>query len=122
MLVFLIVVGGYSLYRTFITFNQFRSSASPTAKTQEEQQEETAKTTPITYKCKSEKTALELLQETASDVRIREYSFGTQVLSINGAEQGNGKFWLYKVGGKEATVAADLYTCYDNEEIKWELR
>lgn len=122
MLAFLIVVGGYSLYRTFITFNQFRSIASPTAEPQAEQQEETARRTTITYGCKPEKTALELLQETASNVQIRQYSFGTQVLAINGVEQGSGKFWLYKVGGKEATVAADLYTCQDKEEIKWELR
>lgn len=134
MVVFILVVGGYAVYSTFgnlaalrpnkqapqePTEKQEQTSDSADAASQVETIEVTE--TKLSYRCQPNKTALELLEAVAT-VKVRKYSFGTQVLAINGVEQENDRFWLYKIDDDEATVAADLYTCSDKEEIKWELR
>lgn len=124
---FLVVVGGYAVYSTLGNLGAFGLIRSAVRAPEEQKSEEATKEaevtqTKISYQCEEGKTALDRLQSTASDVKIRQFSFGSQVIAVNKVEQGRGKFWLYTVDGKDATVAADLYTCQDDEKIKWELR
>ncbi len=74
------------------------------------------------YLCESGKTAFELLQHTTQNVEFQGSSFGRFVTSINGVKQGNGKYWLYFIDSKDATISADAYICQGDEKIKWELK
>lgn len=74
------------------------------------------------YDCQSGKSAFEVLEEKASDVEFKGSSFGRMVTGINGIKQGSGKYWLYFINGKDATVSADSYICIEEEKIKWELK
>ncbi len=76
----------------------------------------------LEYDCQSGKTAFEVLEEKASDVEFKGSSFGRMVTGINGIKQGSGKYWLYFINGKDATVSADSYICLEEEKIKWELK
>lgn len=76
----------------------------------------------LDYKCEKGKNVFELLQHFSSDLGFKETSLGKLVTRINAIEQGNGKYWLYKVNQKEATIGAEAYVCQDNEDILWELR
>jgi len=77
----------------------------------------------LTYNCEPGKTAFEILEEiSTTPPETKDFSFGKQILSVNGIEQSDNKYWLYTVADKEATVSADNYTCQDNEQIKWELK
>lgn len=73
------------------------------------------------YECEAGKSAFEVLEEKA-EVEFSESSFGKLVTSIDGKPQGDGKYWLYSVNDKEATVGASVYICNEGEEIKWELK
>lgn len=73
------------------------------------------------YQCDGGKTAFDALDEKA-EVEFSESSFGKLVTSIDGKSQGDGKYWLYSVNDKEATVGASVYICNEGEEIKWELK
>ncbi len=76
----------------------------------------------INYLCSAGETVFEGLQSNASDVQFKQYSFGKLVTSINGQEQGDNKYWLYKVDQKEASSSADTYRCKGGEQIFWELK
>lgn len=73
------------------------------------------------YECQSGKTAFDVLDEKFK-VEFTESSFGKLVTSIDGKSQGDGKYWLYSINDKEATMGATAYTCNGSEEIKWELK
>ncbi|OGE31946.1 hypothetical protein A2631_02375 [Candidatus Daviesbacteria bacterium RIFCSPHIGHO2_01_FULL_44_29] len=75
----------------------------------------------VEYPCQPGKTAFDLLEESAS-VDAKDSSFGKMVTGINGVSQDNGKYWLYLVDNKEATIGAQAYNCIGNEQIKWELK
>lgn len=75
----------------------------------------------LSYDCQPGKTVFELL-ESNSQVTFDSTSFGKLVTSINGMPQGEGKYWLYNVDSKEATVGAESYVCQSSEKIKWELK
>lgn len=76
----------------------------------------------VVYKCEIGKTAFDLLLEKYPETKFEEGSFGKFVTSIGGKEQGNGKFWLYSINEKEATIAASSYNCIESEDIIWELK
>lgn len=76
----------------------------------------------LEYDCEVGKTAFEVLEEKASNVEFEGSSFGRMVTGINGIKQGSGKYWLYFINGKDATISADSYICSEEEKIKWELR
>lgn len=76
----------------------------------------------ISYNCQSGKTAFEELQANNNQVKFQGSSFGRMITGINGINQGGGKYWLYSIDGKDATVSADAYICQGNEKIEWELK
>lgn len=78
--------------------------------------------TSFLYKCEQGKNAYDRLLETYPSIETEDTSFGKLVTSIAGVTQGNGKYWLYFVNDKEATVGAQAYICQNQEQIKWELR
>lgn len=83
--------------------------------------QETADKKPISYTCQPGKSAFEILEQ-SNNVEFKGSSFGRFITKINGVEQGEGKYWLYLVDGREATVSADSYVCQGREQIKWELK
>lgn len=94
-------------------------SATPTQKPQATQ---VVSSSEVVYKCEVGKTAFDLLIEKFPETKFEEGSFGKFVTSIEGKTQGNGKFWLYSIDEKEATIAASSYNCKDSENITWELK
>ncbi len=76
----------------------------------------------VQYRCQPDKTAFELLTENNHQVDFDESSFGKLITSIDGRAQSDGKYWLYSVDDKEATVGAEAYHCQSTEQIKWELK
>lgn len=78
-------------------------------------------TSKVEYSCEKGKTAYQLLEE-KNQVESSESNLGKYVVAINGVKQAEGKYWLYSVDEKEATVSATSYICQNNEKIIWELK
>lgn len=76
----------------------------------------------LNYPCEKGKSAFDLLLLKAQSVKFQDSSFGKMVTAINNTTQGNGKYWLYSINDKEATVGASEYKCTGEENIKWELK
>lgn len=76
----------------------------------------------FSYDCQKGKTALEVLLLRNDFVETEESDLGAFVTSIGNTPQGNGKYWLYSVDNKEATISASAYVCQDSEKIRWELK
>lgn len=74
------------------------------------------------YACQKGKTPFDVLLTKTQTIKFQDSSYGKMVTTIDNSSQGNGKYWLYSINGKEATTAANLYICEDSEEIKWELK
>ncbi len=54
--------------------------------------------------------------------QTKEYSFGTLVESIDNVKGGtDGKYWLFYVNGKQATVGAGDYKLQSGDSIEWRL-
>ena len=79
-------------------------------------------TTKLSFTCNKGKTVFDVLQSESSELTFDETEFGKLVTSINNKMQGGGKYWLYTVSGKEASVSADSYVCEGGEAIVWELK
>jgi len=75
----------------------------------------------VSYRCEAGATALDMLL-TNYATKLEETSLGALVLEIDGVAQGDGKYWLYYVDDKEATIGAQAYFCQDKEQIIWELK
>ncbi len=75
----------------------------------------------LEYDCQNGKSAFEVLT-TQAQVESEDSSLGKLVKGINGISQNGGKYWLYSVDGKEATVGASSYICKGGEKIRWELK
>jgi hypothetical protein len=80
------------------------------------------KTTKVEYNCEAGKSAFEMLAINSVNLETKDSSFGKMITKINETEQGDGKYWLYSIDDKEATVSADTYICQDSERVKWELK
>ena len=78
--------------------------------------------TTLSYQCQKGKTAFDLLLVKAQAVKFQDSSYGKMVTTVNNTPQGNGKYWLYSINDKEATVGASEYKCIGEENIKWELK
>ena len=76
----------------------------------------------VSYDCSKGKSVFELLKKTDPNVSYSKSNYGVFVTAINGIKQGNGRYWLFSVDGKEATVSADTYICQGNETVDWELK
>ncbi|MBI3485435.1 DUF4430 domain-containing protein [Candidatus Daviesbacteria bacterium] len=103
-------------------FNQKPSQInSPQPISNSAQPKKTDLSSQVSYNCQAGKTAFEVLQD-KNQVQFQGSSFGRMITAINGKNQGQGKYWLYFIDGKEASVSADAYLCQGNEQIKWELK
>ncbi len=112
--VLVLLFGGLYLFKTTqvkeVAFENELVAESPTKSTRS-----------FGYECERGKTAFAILEE-KSDVSFSESSFGKLVTAINGTSQNDGKYWLYSIDGKEATVGASTYECQGAEQILWELK
>lgn len=83
---------------------------------------QTKKGLQVIYNCEKDKSVFDVLVKSVANVESEDSTLGKFVTSIDGHEQGGGKYWLYTVNGQEATVSASQYICQDNEEVIWELK
>ncbi len=91
--------------------------ANPTAQTVINAQHQT---TQISYHGQNGVTALRLLERYAT-VKVKYYSFGDFVTSINGTASSSSKYWIFYVNGKEASSGASIYVTNNNQLIMWRL-
>jgi hypothetical protein len=67
-------------------------------------------------------TVLEILNRLASDeheVTVKEYDFGSLVMSIDGRENTKDKSWIYFVNGNSGEVGADTKIVEKGDLVKW---
>lgn len=105
----------------FLTISH-KQVAAPVLETTEVIKSSVAEVKNFNHQCVTGKTAFDALMEKSADVKFENSSLGKFITSINGSEQGNGKYWLYKINGKEASVSADKYICGEGEQVEWELK
>lgn len=93
------------------------------ATTQEVVASPTPSSTPITsfsYQGEEGKTALATLQSKAT-VELKHFSFGDQVISINGSASTDSLFWSFYINGTAASVGAGDYIAKSTDQIVWKL-
>jgi len=78
----------------------------------------------FSVKMEKDSTALGQLQKAAGDnnipLEIKTESFGSYVDSLDGLKGGtDGKYWMYSVNGKEASVGADQYKLAEGDVAEW---
>jgi len=78
----------------------------------------------FSVKMEKDSTALGQLQKAAGDnnipLEIKTESFGSYVDSLDGLKGGtDGKYWMYSVNGKEASVGADQYKLTEGDVAEW---
>jgi hypothetical protein len=74
----------------------------------------------IKYDGQNGRTALDLLK-THADVAVKNSSYGPYVESINGVS-GGGKYWMFYVNGKQASVGAGAYVTKNGDKIEWKFK
>lgn len=79
------------------------------------------KLTDIKYNGRNGVDALTLLRKHAV-VKVKHYSFGDLVTSINGSEGNGPKYWTFYVNGKEAQVGAGAYVTKNQDKLEWKLQ
>ena len=56
------------------------------------------------------------------DFKYKEYpSLGVYINEINGIKEGNGKYWIYYVNGKEAEIGISKFKVSNGDIINWKL-
>jgi hypothetical protein len=76
----------------------------------------------ISYKGVQGKNALALLQ-THAQVSVKSSSYGPYVDAINGVRGGtSGKYWMFYVNGKQASVGAGSYITKVGDFIEWKFQ
>lgn len=74
----------------------------------------------LSYSGKTGDSVLVLLKQHASSVVVKSSSYGAFVDSIDGVKGGQGgKYWMYYVNGKLATVGAGAYKTKTGDHIVW---
>ncbi|HEY8999677.1 MAG TPA: DUF4430 domain-containing protein [Candidatus Saccharimonadales bacterium] len=74
----------------------------------------------VSYSGKTGNSVLVLLKQHASSVVVKNSSYGAYVDSIDGVKGGtDGKYWMYYVNGKLATVGAGTYKTKQGDQIVW---
>ena len=117
LLVVLAVTTGYVV-------NTNQNNAQNTAKDQqtEMQTSKKADAKKLSYAGVEGKTALELLQANANDVKMSGEGEMAFVTSINGvAADSSNEFWEFLVNGEQAQVGAGSYTTKATDTITWQL-
>jgi hypothetical protein len=79
------------------------------------------KLTQISYPGQNGKSAMTLLKSFAS-VKVRHYSFGDLVTSINGVSGNGPKYWTLFVNKRESSVGADIYITKNADTLTWKLQ
>ena len=77
--------------------------------------------TEITYRGEQGVDALSLLKRHAT-VQTKHYSFGDQVVSINGMTGNGPKYWTFYVNGKMSDTGAGAYKTKDGDKLTWRLQ
>lgn len=75
----------------------------------------------IVYPGVEGKDALTLLKKRAK-VEVKHYSFGDQVISINGVKGSGPKYWTFYVNGKTSNVGAGSYVTKKGDKLEWKLQ
>lgn len=76
----------------------------------------------VSYICLTNETALTSMEKGGHRAETKDYSFGKMIVAIDKTPQGNGKYWLYTIDGRDATISADNYRCLGGENITWVLK
>lgn len=79
------------------------------------------KLTRIVYNGVNGKDALTLLKQHAT-VQTKHYSFGDEVISIDGSTGNGPKYWTFYVNGKESNVGAGSYITKTGDKLEWKLQ
>lgn len=77
--------------------------------------------TQMSYQGQAGQTALTLLKKHAT-VQVKHYSFGDQVIAINGTSGNGPKYWTFYINSKEASVGAGTYVTKSTDKIMWKLQ
>jgi len=75
----------------------------------------------ISYHGQNGQNALSLLKKHAA-VQTKHYSFGDEVLAINGSKGTGPKYWTFYINSKEADVGAGAYTTKSSDILSWKLQ
>jgi hypothetical protein len=78
-------------------------------------------TTYIKYNGQNGQNALALLKKHAT-VTVKHYSFGDQVVSINGTAGSGPKYWSFYINSKMADIGAGNYITKNSDKIEWKLQ
>jgi hypothetical protein len=79
------------------------------------------KTTHVSYYGVDGQNALTLLKRHAQ-VQTKHYSFGDQVIAINGTAGNGPKYWTFYVNGQESSVGAGSYVTKNSDKLEWKLQ
>lgn len=76
----------------------------------------------LSYQGENGQTALALLQKHAH-VTVKNTSYGPFVETIDGVSGGtSGKYWMFYINNKEATVGAGAYKTKNGDTITWKFQ
>lgn len=77
--------------------------------------------TQLSYHGQNGVDALTLLKQHAR-VETKHYSFGDQVVSIDGVTGSGPKYWTFYINGKEANIGAGAYMTLPSDTLQWRLQ
>ena len=80
-----------------------------------------SQTVAIDYRGENGQNALDLLKKYAA-VQTKHYSFGDQVISIDGTPGTGPKYWSFYVNGKLSQAGAGSYMTKNSDKIEWKLQ
>lgn len=75
----------------------------------------------VSYQGQDGVDALTLLKKHAA-VETKHYSFGDQVVSINGVAGNGPKYWTFYINGKMASEGAGSYKTKNSDTLSWRLQ
>jgi hypothetical protein len=108
----IVAIGGFGSWAYIANSPSHKVDAVVTAQHQ---------TTQLSYQGQDGVNALTLLKKHAA-ITTKHYSFGDEVVAINGTTGNGPKYWTFYVNGKEANVGAGSYTTKASDMIMWKLQ
>jgi len=75
----------------------------------------------VDYNGAKGQSALSILEK-CTQVQVKHYVFGDQVISINGTAGTGPKYWSFYVNDKLSSVGAGTYITKDSDKISWKLQ